>query len=118
MISSEGELRSGRMKQKYGASGGIMDTIGLYTAGMLELYRVLRSGGILVVKCQDTIWGRRNYWLHANVLLEAEKIGFRAEDLFIKLNKSAMMPWNMQRQNHARKMHSYFWVFKKRRNSV
>jgi hypothetical protein len=117
MISLEGERNPGRMKKKYGSSGSIVDTISLYVAGMLELQRVLQPSGILVVKCQDTVWGRCQYLLHINVFLEAEKIGFRALDLFIKLNKSAMMPWNMQHQNHARKMHSYFWVFKKRRST-
>lgn len=35
-------------------------------------------------------------------------------DLFIFVSKSRPISWHIQLQNHARKMHSYFWVFKKR----
>lgn len=102
------------MKRKYGSLGLPADVLELYVEGMRELSRVLRPGGVLVVKCQDMTHGRQNYWLHVDVYAQGELLGLRAEDLFVRLTKSRPVPWNMETQQHARKMHSYFWVFKKR----
>lgn len=106
--------KNGRMCVKYGYFESMVELKCLYWDSLVELHRVLVPQGILIFKCQDSVHGRQNYWSHCFVLQAAEKIGFRAEDLFIKLNKSAATPWNMEVQQHARKMHSYFWVLRKK----
>lgn len=113
MCHSKGGSKQSTMGRKYGELPTLRDVRELYREGIAELYRVLRKGGVLVVKCQDTMYGRQNFFLHVDVLHYAEASGFRAVDLFIRLVRSAPAPWNYQEQQHARKMHSYFWVFKR-----
>lgn len=113
MVHAKPKAKQGIMAMKYGELPTLHDVRTLYRDGILELYRVLRKGGILVVKCQDVMHGRQNFFLHIDVLRYAEASGFRALDLFIRLVRSAPAPWNYVQQEHARKMHSYFWVFKK-----
>lgn len=103
----------GKMCAKYSYVDSMPDLFALYTDSLQELSRVLLPAGILIFKCQDTVYGSRNYFSHVWVMTEAERIGFRAIDLFIKLNKTALISWNYEIQHHARKLHSYFWVFKK-----
>jgi hypothetical protein len=100
--------------KKYGGLQKLGDLWALCRGALAELARVLKPAGILVFKCQDFIWGRQNYFFHVWAMEEAERVGLRAKDLFIFVSKTRPIPWNMERQNHARKMHSYFWVFKKR----
>ena len=104
----------GLMPIKYSCCESMPELHQLYEDSLRELYRVLFPQGVLIFKCQDSVHGRQNYFTHVWVCNKAEEIGFQAIDLFIKLNKSAPIPWNFQTQHHARKMHSYFWVFKKK----
>ncbi len=85
----------------------------LYEDSLKEFYRLLLPRGILIFKCMDFVSGRRNYFPHVWVMNWAEAIGFRAIDLFIKLNKSVPICWNMKKQHHARKYHCYFWIFRR-----
>lgn len=105
------------MAKKYGAPfrtpGALLE---MYCASLLELHRVLKVDGILIFKCQDAVYGRTQYITHADVLRSGEEAGFRAIDLFIFIKKTAPMAWNHRdRQIHARKLHSYFIVFRKKR---
>ncbi len=84
----------------------------LYRAGMVEAYRVLKPEGISIVKCQDFVNGGRQHWLHINLLSWATETGFSGEDLLVLIqDQHPMMRHNYQ--VHARKNHSYFWVFRK-----
>lgn len=49
-------------------------------------------------------------------MYEAIKYGFYPKDMFILLAKSRLN--DGRKQQHARKYHSYFWVFKKSKNKV
>lgn len=89
----------------------------LYTDALSEFYRVLRPFGLLVFKCQDSVCQRRQYLTHVDVVKWAEKRGFYAKDLFILLAKNLLQDPRWRTQQHARKAHSYFLVFKKRGNS-
>ena len=106
--------KGGLMPQKYSYVEKMRDLHELYEDCLRELSRVLAPQGILIFKCQDCVNGRSNWFTHVWICNKAEEFGFWAIDLFIKLNKSAPIPWNFVEQHHARKMHSYFWVFKKR----
>ena len=84
----------------------------LYFSAMLEAKRVLKNGGFLVVKCQDTVQDGKNIWVHALLINKAESLGFACRDLVIVATTSPTKSrWKKQR--HFRKAHSYFLIFRK-----
>jgi hypothetical protein len=86
-----------------------------YYMSLLELYRICDKNGIVVMKSQDTVSGGKNHFTHVMAMNMAIRIGFYPRDLFILLAKMRInsfgAKWNTQ--EHARKYHSYFWVFEK-----
>jgi hypothetical protein len=86
-----------------------------YYNTLKELFRVCEKGGFVVVKCQDTVSGGKNHFSHVMVMNMALELGFYPKDMFILLAKMRINSfggrWN--KQEHARKYHSYFWVFEK-----
>lgn len=89
------------------------DIIALYEAGMTEAVRVLRDGGQLWVKCKDTLASERQRWSHITVFELADKLGLYARDLFLLVPPapSPVTTGRWARQLHARKVHSYLWIF-------
>ena len=89
-------------------------TVNYYNT-LKELYRICEKGGHVVMKCQDTVSGGKNHFSHCLIMNMAMEIGFYPRDLFI-LNSNVRLnsfgtKWT--KQEHARKYHSYFWVFEK-----
>jgi len=84
----------------------------LYFGGLKEAYRTLKSSGFAVVKCQDEIEGGKQKWSHIEIYLAAKHLGFIAEDLFVMVQQGKPT-MRHKHQLHARKNHSYFWVFRK-----
>jgi len=83
----------------------------LYQDGMKEGCRVLKKNGYMIVKCQDIIESGKQKWNHIGIFNFANDLGLRAEDLFVVVQQSIpCQRWKVQK--HARKNHSYFWVFK------
>lgn len=86
-----------------------------YYNTLKELHRVCSKGGYVIMKCQDTVSGGKQYFTHVMVMNMANHLGFYPKDLFILHNKVRLNSfgsrWN--KQEHARKYHSYFWVFEK-----
>lgn len=74
---------------------------------------MLKKGGILAFKCQDVINGRTQGFSHCEIYSAAKAVGLYGLDLFVFVNENRMPPPNLKKQNHARKTHTYFWVFKK-----
>jgi DNA methylase len=83
----------------------------LYFSAAKEAYRVLRDGGIFIVKCQDEVCANRQRFTHVEIMAECEKRGFISEDLFVVLRHNNPGMSRVKRQAHARKNHSYFLVF-------
>jgi hypothetical protein len=104
---------TGKMNARYRGGSKLWELEVLYEEALTEFQRILQPQGILVFKCQDILNGRQNNFMHVFVYEAAREAGFVGVDLFVKLNKTAMIPHNFVNQYHARKMHSYFWVFKK-----
>jgi hypothetical protein len=86
---------------------------GLYQQGLSESRRILKSKGICLVKCQDQIESGKNYFDHIIIYDMAKEMNFIAEDLFI-LSRNQVPMMRHSYQLHARKNHSYMWVFRKR----
>ncbi len=95
-----------------------------YHAAVLDLYfragreshRVLRKGGVLVVKCQDEVSANRQRLTHVEIINEYESFGLVAKDLFVVVRSNRPGVSRIKKQVHARKNHSYFLVFTKRKS--
>lgn len=83
----------------------------LYRAGMAEGRRVLRPGGQLWVKCQDTVDGRRQRWNGIAVHQIALSLGLCPLDMFVLVNPTPPGRRFGTAQMHARRNHSYLWIF-------
>jgi hypothetical protein len=90
----------------------------LYFKAIVEAKRVLRKGGIFVVKCQDEVSANKQRLTHVEIITAAESIGFYAKDLFVVVRPNRPVVSRLKKQVHARKNHSYFLVFENRRMPV
>ena len=86
----------------------------LYYTAAREAWRVLREGGVYIVKCQDEVCANIQRFTHVELINELSNYGFVAEDMFVVVRTSKPGVSRMLRQAHARKNHSYFLVFLKR----
>lgn len=100
------------IRKRFSSYNSIQDLIGSYTKALSEFYRILAKKGVLIFKCQDTTYWHKNYFIHCVVHNQAIQLGFKAQDLFILEAKNRITA-PAKNQEHARKFHSYFWVFVK-----
>jgi hypothetical protein len=91
-----------------------------YYKSLKELHRVCKDGGYIVFKCQDTVSGGKNHFTHNMVMEMALEIGFYPRDLFILMAKMRINSFGgrWSKQHHARKYHSYFFIFQKTKPKV
>ncbi|MFN2455120.1 MAG: DNA methyltransferase [Pyrinomonadaceae bacterium] len=85
----------------------------LYFKAGREARRVLRNGGVLIVKCQDEVSANRQNLTHVEIINEYERIHFYTKDLFVVVRQNKPGISRLKKQVHARKNHSYFLVFVK-----
>ena len=85
----------------------------LYFTAAREAWRVLRAGGIYIVKCQDEVCANQQRLTHVELINELQLYGFVAEDLFVIMRRDKPGVSRLLTQAHARKNHSYFIVFLK-----
>lgn len=88
----------------------------LYFEAAKEAKRVLRDGGLLIVKCQDEVCAGRQRLTHVELITEYAGYGYIAEDCFVLIRKNLPGVSRILKQLHARKNHSYFLVFRLKRS--
>ena len=104
-----------KLKDRFGSQvGNMQDLWNFYFLAMKEIHRVLVPGGWLIFKCQDGVLSGVNNFTHGEIYKMAVSLCFKPVDLFILLAKHRMKDPTHRVQKHARKFHSYFWVFRKR----
>lgn len=110
--------KPGIIKERFGYYKNVPILWRFYRDSLDEFYRTLKPEGILVFKCQDTIENSCQYLSHIEIVNYAYSIGFYPLDLFILVAKNRLMSPSQAVQQHARKYHSYFLVFKKSKRLV
>jgi hypothetical protein len=83
-----------------------------YRAGD-EARRALRTGGVLIVKCQDEVSANRQRLTHVELINRYEGRDLYCKDLFVVVRVNRPGVSRVKKQVHARKNHSYFLVFVK-----
>lgn len=97
-----------------------------YHEAVLELYfdaareaaRVLKPNGVYIVKCAGEVCANQQRLTHVEVINELGQYGFVVEDLFVLVQNGKPGVSRVLRQVHARKNHSYFMVFIKRKGKA
>lgn len=103
---------SGIISKRFTAFKSFDEIKEMYSNSLREFSRVLKKNGIVIFKCQDIVACQKNHFTHCWVMYEAIELGFYPKDLFVLLAKNRIT--DGRKQQHARKFHSYFWVFEKR----
>lgn len=81
---------------------------------MIKLaYQKLKRGGFLIMKTMDVSYALKQLWVSDYVVQTAKQIGFELKDKFILVAKRRPLHKG-DKQHMARKLHSYFFVFRKR----
>jgi hypothetical protein len=103
-------------EKRYRCNGTAIKThaelIELYLDGCREAKRVLRPGGILIVKCQDENYHHRLCLTHNELINGITAMGFKPLDFYVVI-RSGLLGISYGVQKVARKNHSYFLVFRK-----
>lgn len=97
----------------YGVANSVrwQDRHALIRDGITECMRVLRPGGMLLVKCQDQVCSGRVRWQTREFADHAEALGCRLED---QLHLVGMRPQPAgRRQVHARRNYSTLLILRK-----
>lgn len=84
-----------------------------YRGILKEAHRILKRNGLLIFKCQDYT-DSKTTMTHCKVYEIATELGFYAKDIAILVLPNKVYNGNTK-QRHLRKIHTYFWVFVKRR---
>ena len=105
--------KPGVIKERFSYFPSIPKLWKFYYESVVEFHRVLSAGGILVFKCQDSVESGKQYITHVEVMNMSVAVGFYPRDLFILTSSNRIISPNQVNQQHARKYHSYFWVFEK-----
>jgi DNA methylase len=84
----------------------------LYFGAAKEARRVLKPGGIYIIKCQDEVCANKQRLTHVEIINKLAKMKFLVEDLFVVLRQGRPGVSRVLKQVHARKNHSYFLVFR------
>mgnify|MGYP000329864680 CR=1 FL=1 len=86
----------------------------LFIPGMKEAMRIVRpEGGQVWVKCKDQVQSGMQRWCHVELCHDALALGLWPRDLFILMATSRTADTRWSVQHHARKPHSFLWVFER-----
>lgn len=107
--------------RKYYSSGEETTNGPKYHAAVLDFYfragkeahRILKTNGVLIVKCQDEVSANTQHLTHIEITNEFHLMGFHPKDLFVVVRSNKPAVSRLKNQVHARKNHSYFLVFVK-----
>ena len=114
IVKPSSDKESITMKDRFGSFNSVEELINTNKEMLRLAHSLLRKGGYLIVKTQDTNYTGNQIWTSFLVQQYASELGFEMEDLFILLTNKAIAGRTLIRQKHARKFHSYFLVFLKR----
>jgi hypothetical protein len=113
-IHSPGQHMTDHRYQNAATTKGLLqkDIRELYRKGMVEAARIVRRpGGQVWVKCKDQVQSSMQRWAHIEIYDDARALGLWGRDLFILHADATTTSNRWPVQHHARKPHSYLWVF-------
>ena len=87
----------------------------LLSGAILAKYKTDKKRSILIVKCQDEVSANKQHLTHVEIINEYTKHALMVENLFAMVRNNKPGVSRLKKQIHARKNHSYFLFFIRRR---
>lgn len=110
---SLGTDKGNNIARRFGVFPTEKELFSYYRESIREIERLLKEDGIAIIKCQDKVSSRKQYISHNYIINVATEHGLYCEDIFILLAHTRLLSSKHTNQQHARKYHSYFLVFRK-----
>lgn len=113
VVNDDGSKKRNIIFKRFSSYYPVGEMLESYEHWIQECYRVLKPNGVCVWKTQSTISGRKNIMTPYFSWIVAEETGFTTHDEFILCAHNRIHSGKIRTQEHARKFHSHFLVFKK-----
>lgn len=110
MFGTHGQTKNNKMNKRFTMFDSWNELEQMYKQSLREFTRVLGYNGFLFFKCQDYT-DSKTTMTHCFVWQWAQEFGFYAKDLYILVATGGRIYNPNLTQRHARKFHSYWWVF-------
>lgn len=114
MFGTHGQTKNNKMNKRFTMFDTFEELECMYCGALFEFARILDYNGFLFFKCQDYTDSRTTI-THSLVYNWATELGYYAKDLYILVATGGRIYNPNLRQRHARKFHSYWWVFQNKR---
>ena len=112
MFGHHGQTKNNIMNKRFSMFDKWEDLEIMYKNAIKSFYILLNKGGLVAFKCQDYT-DSKTTMTHCFVWKWAVEQGFYAKDIFIMATNSGRIYNPKLKQRHARKFHSYWWIFQK-----
>ncbi len=112
MFGTHGQTKNNIMTKRFTMFDTWPKLCIMYQDSLKEFHRILKKKGILAFKCQDYT-DSKTTMTHCLVYQWAKQIGFYPKDIFILIATGGRIYNPKLTQRHARKFHSYWWIFQK-----
>ena len=114
MFGTHGQTKNNKMNKRFTMFDTFEELLHMYCSALTEFSRILKYNGFLFFKCQDYT-DSKTTMTHCLVYSWATDLAYYAKDLYILVATGGRIYNPNLRQRHARKFHSYWWVFQNKR---
>lgn len=114
MFGTHGQTKNNKMNKRFTMFDTFEELEYMYCGALFEFSRILDYNGFLFFKCQDYT-DSKTTMTHCLVYNWATDLAYYAKDLYILVATSGRIYNPSLKQRHARKFHSYWWVFQNKR---
>jgi len=70
VCGSRKDGKPGIIKERFGYYRNVLELLIFYNEALVEFYRILKTDGILIFKCQDTIESGKQYLNHVSIMIQ------------------------------------------------
>lgn len=112
MFGTHGQTKNNIMNKRFSMFDSFDELKQMYQNALYSFYSILDKGGVVAFKCQDYT-DSKTTMTHCLVWQWAIEAGFYPKDIFIMATNNGRIYNPNLNQKHARKFHSYWWIFQK-----
>lgn len=113
LFRKRNSINNDKISARFSYFSSYEELIEMYHKSLISIKRVLKNNGYLFFKCQDMTDGKF-YCTHWEIIKIANDLGYELKDIAIKATTQKLQR-DAKQQNCVAKVHSYWLVFKNKK---